>query len=145
MYSDPCPMYPNFNYPWQRLVFDAFVELDPVSLRSKVNKAERALRKRLRNPHPTLHERTALHDALREMQVLFPQNSKQQEFGEVRDIRAACLPRIRASSAESRVVEQLSTSETAKVLHISSSLVKARIPRAHSELKRRRRSRRSTG
>jgi len=142
-FDDPCFMFPKLSYPWQQLVLDAFMELDPVSLQSKVNKAELAIRERLRAPSPTLHERTALHEALRELQLMFPQNSKQQEFGEMKAIREGRLPRTRASSAKSRAVDQLPTSETAKVLHISSSSTKERIPRAYSELKRRRRSGRS--
>jgi hypothetical protein len=142
-FSHPCLMYPKFNYPWQRLVVDAIMELDPASLHFKVNKAERAVRQRLRDPYPTLHERTALHDALREFQLLFPQNSKQQESGAMKDTRAERLHRTRALAAKPRVVKRLSTRKTAKVLQISSGARKARMPRAHRELKDRTRSGRS--
>jgi hypothetical protein len=134
-------MYPKF-YLWQRLVFDVFMELNPVSLQSKANKAERAIRERLRDRKPTLHERTALHDALHELQLLCPQNSKGQETGEMKDTRAGGLPRTRASAEKPRVVKRLPTRKTAKVLQISSGAV-ARMPRAQRELKDRTRSRRS--
>lgn len=134
---------PEFDYPWQQLVLNAFMELDPVSLQSKANKAERAIRERLCDPNPTLHERIALHNALRELQLFFPQNSKQQKSGEMKNIRAGLLPQTRASAPKSRLVEQLSNSETAKVLQISSGAVKARTFRAQRELKDRTRSRRS--
>jgi DNA-directed RNA polymerase specialized sigma24 family protein len=136
-------MHPMFNYPWQQLVLDTFMELNPVSLQSKANKAERVICERLRDPTPTFHERTALHNALRELQLLFPQNSKQQESREMKNTHVRLLPRTRASAAKSRVVEQLSTSETGKVLQISSGAVKARMPSAKRELKNRKRSRRS--
>jgi hypothetical protein len=144
MYPEyPRLTYPAFNYPWQQLVLEAFMELDPVSLQSKANNAERAIRERLRDPSPTLHERTALHDALRDLQLLFPQKSKQQESGEMKDVRAGRLPRARALAARPRVVKRLPTRKTAKVLQISSGAGKARMPRAQRELKGRTGSRRS--
>jgi hypothetical protein len=84
-----------------------------------------------------------LHDALRELQLLFPQNSKQQESGEMKDTRAERLHRTRALAAKPRVVKRLSTRKTAKVLQISSVARKARMPRAQRELKDRTRSGRS--
>jgi hypothetical protein len=81
-------MYPKFNYPWQRSLFDALFEVDPEKLQSKANQAERAISERLRDPTPTRRELIALHDALRELRLLFPQNSKQQESGEMKNIRA---------------------------------------------------------
>ena len=36
-------MHPKFNYPWQQLVLDEFMELNLVSLQSKANKAERVI------------------------------------------------------------------------------------------------------
>ena len=119
------------------------MELDPVSLQSKADKAERAIRERLCDPDPTLHERIALHNTWRELQLLVPQNSKRQKSGEMKNLRAGFLPQTRASAAQSRVVEQLSNGVTAKVLPISSGAVKARTFRAQRELKDRTRSRRS--
>jgi hypothetical protein len=68
-------MYPDFEYAWQQLLLNAFVELNPVNLQSKANKAENAIRERLRDPTPTLRERAALCDALRALRVLSPQRS----------------------------------------------------------------------
>jgi hypothetical protein len=126
-------MYSKLNYPWQLLVLNAFMELDPMRLQSKTNKAARAICERLHDPSLTLRERTALHDALGESQLLLPQNSEQQESREIQNIRAALLLRTRASAAKSRVSEQLSA------LQISSGVVKARmltVQRKHKDLTR---------
>jgi hypothetical protein len=48
------------------------MEFNPVNLKSEANKAERAIRERLSDPSPSLHERTALYDALRALRVLSP-------------------------------------------------------------------------
>jgi hypothetical protein len=134
-------MYPKLNYPWQLLVLNAFMELDPIRLQSETNKAARAICERLRDPSLTLRERTALHDALGESQLLLPQNSDQQESREIQNIRAALPLRTRASAAKSRVSEQLSTTKSRGV-QISSGLVKARmltVKRKHKDLTRSRR------
>lgn len=131
-------MYPKLNYPWQLLVLNAFRELDPMRLQSKTNKAARAICERLHDPSLTLRERTALHDALGESQLLLPQNSEHQESREIQNIRAALLLRTRASAAKSRVSEQLSTSKST-ALQISSAVAKARmltVQRKHKGLTR---------
>jgi hypothetical protein len=130
--------YPKLNYPWQLLVLNAFMELDPMRLQSKTNKAARAICERLHDRSLTLRERTALHDALGESQLLLPQNSEHQESREIQNIRAALLLRTRASAAKSRVSEQLSTSKST-ALQISSAVAKARmltVQRKHKGLTR---------
>jgi len=57
-------------YPWQQFVSDAFLA-SPQSAPSKVNIAERAIAARLiEQTEPDIHERLALKDALRSLQVL---------------------------------------------------------------------------
>jgi hypothetical protein len=63
------PELPALNYPWQRLILEVLMELDPESLQSKINKAEDPIRERLLGPNPTLHEQTVLHDSLRVLQL----------------------------------------------------------------------------
>lgn len=70
-------MYPDLKYPWQQLILDAYLEFDPVRLPLKVNQAERAISKRLREPH-AVQEQTALYDALRALRVLSPQKSERR-------------------------------------------------------------------
>jgi len=65
-------MHPDLEYAWQQLLLNAFMEFNPVNLKSEANKAERAIRERLSDPTPTLRERTALYDALRALRVLSP-------------------------------------------------------------------------
>jgi hypothetical protein len=57
-----------------------------------MNEAERVIRERLLAPNQTLHEQTALHDALRLLQLVFPQESKKQESrgDEGQSCRASC-------------------------------------------------------
>lgn len=68
---------PSTRYPWQQLVLDAFLELRSEMLPLKVNAAERAISTRLRerNP-PDLEESTAIRDALRSLDVLFPEQRR---------------------------------------------------------------------
>lgn len=74
------PEYPELKYPWQKLVFDVFVELRPERLADKVSVAERALLARLRDPvPPDKDERIALNDALRALRVLFPHAAKNKQ------------------------------------------------------------------
>ena len=75
-------MHPDLEYAWQQLLLNAFMEFNPVNLKSEANKAERAIRERLSDPSPSLHERTALYDALRALRVMSPQKSEPQEFSE---------------------------------------------------------------
>jgi len=77
--SDPIK-YPELKYPWQKLVFDVFVEFDSENLPAKVQAAERALLDRLRDPTAKdRDERDALNDALRALRVLFPHAMKSKE------------------------------------------------------------------
>lgn len=77
--SDPIK-YPELKYPWQKLVFDVFVEFDAESLPAKVQAAERALLDRLRDPTAKdRDERDALNDALRALRVLFPHEVKSKQ------------------------------------------------------------------
>jgi hypothetical protein len=74
--SDPIK-YPELKYPWQKLVFEVFVEFDAALSGDKTKAAEYALLTRLRDPTPPdTDERTALNDALRALRVLFPHEVK---------------------------------------------------------------------
>jgi hypothetical protein len=82
-------MYADLKYPWQQLILDAYLEFDSVRLPLKVNQAERAVSKRLREPQepaPPVEEQTALYDALRALRVLSPQKAEEQDSGEKRNI-----------------------------------------------------------
>jgi|SRR5579883_1842013 hypothetical protein len=55
----------NTEFPWQALVYDAFVEANPLTALGKINLAERAISSRLCSPVPlVLREHVALTDAL---------------------------------------------------------------------------------
>jgi hypothetical protein len=82
--SDP-NAYPELKYPWQKLVFDVFVEFNADRLNDKVKVAECALLARLRDhTPPDKDEYDALNDALRALRVLFPHivKSKQERSDE---------------------------------------------------------------
>jgi hypothetical protein len=100
------------------------MELNSGNLQSKANKAERVICERLRDPTPTFHERTALHNALRELQLLFNQNSKQQESREMKNTHVRLLPRTGAAAAKISRRRAAPNQRNAKVLQISSTAVK---------------------
>jgi len=68
-------MYPDFDYTWHQLLLNAFMEFNPVNVRSKANKAEHAIRERLCDPIPTLRAQTALFEALRALRLWCPQRT----------------------------------------------------------------------
>ncbi len=72
-------MHPKLDYPWQLPILDILIKLRK-NVRCKVSTATRAIRKRLRDPILTVHERIALHNALRELQLLFPRHWNHPEF-----------------------------------------------------------------
>ena len=104
-------MYLKFDYPWQEAVFGVFMKRRK-NLSCAATKAKHAIRERLRDRMTTLRERIVLHNALRELQILFPQHSDQQEF---RDVK--------------------STSEPPKVLEIPLDALRARILKARRRVK----------
>lgn len=60
-----CVPLPNLQYPWERLVFDAFLEPNRQNLPRKMNIAERAISARLLDSAPSeLDEHIALREAL---------------------------------------------------------------------------------
>jgi hypothetical protein len=79
---------PAVKYPWQQDVLDAFLELRPELLCSKINAAERAISARLCDPDPPdLDERIALHDALRSLRVLLDEDSgRRKQSGDKKEI-----------------------------------------------------------
>jgi hypothetical protein len=79
---------PAVRYPWQQNVLDAFMELRPEFLRSKINAAERAISARLCDPDPPdLDERIALRDALRSLRVLLDEDSgPRKQSGDKKEI-----------------------------------------------------------
>ena len=67
----------SLKYPWQQFVFDAIVELNSDRLLLKIAAAERAISQRIRDlSSADWEERMALDDALRTLQVLFPEESR---------------------------------------------------------------------
>src|SRR5947207_13379355 len=81
----------DLKYPWQQFVSDAF-PASPESAPSKVNIAERAIAARLiEQTEPDIHERLALKDALRSLQVLIRETRSSQR-GVHYHIRWAQIP-----------------------------------------------------
>lgn len=71
---------PEFKYPWQQLVSDAFMESRSEYLPGRINAAEQAISARLLKAGPTeLDERSALREALRALRALLPEKSNAGE------------------------------------------------------------------
>lgn len=71
---------PKLRYPWQRLVFGAFMEPNAEKVPGKVNIAERAISLRLLDPSPCeLDERIALREALLALRRLLPQTVQDEK------------------------------------------------------------------
>ena len=67
----------NLKYPWQQVVFDAFVELNPRRLPRKINAAEQAIAAKLCDPVPSSSdEQRALREALASLRAIFPQRAR---------------------------------------------------------------------
>jgi len=65
---------PALKYPWQRLVFDAFMEPNAENAPWKINIAQRAISARLCHPSPCeVDEQIALREALLALHRLLPQ------------------------------------------------------------------------
>lgn len=72
--ASPNVPQPSLKYPWQQLVFDAFMEPDAGKTPWKINLAERAISVRLRDfSSCELDERVALREALLALHRLLPQ------------------------------------------------------------------------
>lgn len=72
--------YPALNYPWQKAVLDVFREFDSEGLPIKINLAERAIAERLGDGTPVEQpEHTAIADAQRALQFLFPKRLGSRE------------------------------------------------------------------
>lgn len=81
--------FPSVKYPWQRLVFDAFLGSDPRGLPGRINIAERAIAARLRDSTPPeLDERIALREALLALRRLLRgiDAERQDEPGDAEEI-----------------------------------------------------------
>lgn len=66
---------PRIRYPWQESVLEALTERRSEHLTSKINAAERAICRRLRERPSEREELLALKDALHAIQILFLQSS----------------------------------------------------------------------
>jgi hypothetical protein len=72
--------YPELKYPWQRAVLDVFREFDPDGLPAKINIAEHAIADRLGDgTTPDESEYTAIGDAQRALQFLFPKRVEHKQ------------------------------------------------------------------
>lgn len=80
---------PHLKYPWQQVVFDAFVELLPRKLKA----AERMIRARLHNSRTTdFDEQFALQDALGSLRILLP--PKKQSRRQIAQGRNCMTPQL---------------------------------------------------
>jgi hypothetical protein len=72
--------YPELKYPWQRAVLDVFREFGPDHLPAKINIAEDAIANRLGDGiTPDEFECTAIGDAQRALQFLFPKRVERRQ------------------------------------------------------------------
>lgn len=70
---------PNFTYPWQECVQDAFLA-SPASLAIKIAIAERAIAARLIHSDLTEAEHLAIRDALSTLRVLFKETQRKDDI-----------------------------------------------------------------